>query len=276
MQKKIVEEVEITPEEVRQFFNNIPKEQRPTFGTQLKVAEIVVEPKISSAEKQTLIDRLNEYKKDVVENGASFRTKVVLYGEDPGMKQAGYIYKLNRSKPQMVREFREAAFSMREGEISEPFETENGFHIIKVEKVRGQEYDVSHILLMPKVSEEALKEARTRIENIRDSITSGKITFIDAARKYSERKETRVDGGQMINPKTQDYNFELTKMDPELYPQIQNLKDNEVSTVQIETDRRGKKTFKLLMVTDRIDEHEADYSRDYLKIKDLALNEKKI
>jgi peptidyl-prolyl cis-trans isomerase SurA len=80
----------------------------------------------------------------------------------------------------------------------------------------------------------------------------------------------------MINPRTQDYNFELTKMDPELYPQIQNLKDNEVSTVQIETDRRGKKSFKLLMVTDRIDEHEADYSRDYLKIKDLALDEKKI
>lgn len=277
MQEKIVEEVEITPEEVRQFFNKIPKEQRPRFGTELKVAEIVVEPKISAAEKQVIIDRLKEYRRDVVENGASFRTKVVLYGEDPGMRESGYIYKLNRKKPgSWSKAFRDVAFSLQEGEVSEPFESEFGFHIIKVEKVRGQEYDVSHVLLLPKVSDQALKEARARIDNIRQKVVAGDITFSEAAKESSDRKETKGDGGQMINPRTQDYKFELTKMDPELYSQIQNLKDGEVSPVYTESDRTGRVKFKILMVTDRINDHEADYATDYLKIKELALQEKQI
>ena len=218
MQAKIVEEVEVTPEEVRLFFNRIPKDERPTFGTELKVAQIVIEPKIAEDEKQKVIDRLKQFKADVIENGASFRSKAVLYGEDPGLKQSGYIYTLNRKKPRMVKEFRQAAFSLEEGGVSEPFETEFGFHIVYLEKIRGQEYDVSHILLIPKVSNDAVKEAKERLETIRKRIVDGDITFADAARESSDEKETRNDGGQLINPQTQDYSFELTKMEPELYP----------------------------------------------------------
>ncbi|NCO62973.1 MAG: peptidylprolyl isomerase [Flavobacteriales bacterium] len=276
MQAKIVEEVEVTPEEVREFFNKIPKDDRPTFGTELKVAQIVVEPKITPEEKQRVIDQLKQFKADVLENGASFRSKVVLYGEDPGIKQSGYIYTLNRKRPKMVKEFRQAAFSLQEGEISEPFETDFGFHIVYCEKIRGQEYDVSHILLIPKVSTDAIKEAKERIDKIRQRIVDGDISFADAARESSDEKETRNDGGQLINPETQDYNFELTRMDPELYSQIQNLKEGEVSLVQTERDRTDKIKFKILTVSDRVDEHEADYARDYLKIKEQALNEKKL
>ncbi len=276
MQASIVEELEVTPEEVRTFFNKIPEEQRPRFGTELKVAQIVAEPKVSDEEKQKIIDRLKGFKADVVENGASFRSKVVLYGEDPGLKESGYKYTLDRKKPRMVKEFRQVAFSLQEGEVSDPFETEFGFHIIYLEKIRGQQYDVSHVLLMPKVSVEAEKEAKERLEKVRERIVSGDITFAEAARVASDEKETRNDGGQLINPQTQDYNFELTRMDTELYSQIQNLKDGEVSLVQTEQDRTGNKKFKILMVTDRIEDHEADYARDYLKIKELALNEKRI
>jgi len=275
MQASIVEGIEATPEEVRTFFNKIPKEERPTFGTELKLAHIVAEPRVSQEEKQIVIDRLKGFKKDV-ENGASFRSKVVLYGEDPGIAQSGYIYTLDRKNPKMVKEFRQVAFGLQEGEVSEPFETEFGFHIIHLQKVRGQLYDVSHVLLKPKVSIAAEKEAKERLERIRDRIVSGAITFADAARAGSDQKETRGDGGQLINPKTQDYNFELTRMDTELYVQIQNLKDGEVSLVLTDEDRIGNKKFKILKVTDRIDEHEADYARDYLKIQELALNEKKI
>ena len=276
MQSKIIENVEITPEEVREFFNKIPKEQRPTFGTELKVAQIVVEPKVSEEEKQRVIDQLKQFRADVLENGASFRSKVVLYSDDKASISTGGKYVLNRKKPRMVKEFRQVAFSLQEGEISEPFETDFGFHIIYCEKIRGEEYDVSHILLIPKVSDKAIKEAKERIEKIRQHIIDGDISFADAAKESSDEKETRGDGGQLINPKTQDYNFELTKMDPELYSQIQNLKDGEVSLVQTEQDRTGKIKFKILTVTDRIDEHEANYARDYLKIKEQALNEKKI
>tara|TARA_R110000868_G_scaffold49156_9_gene158676 strand:+ start:839 stop:2326 length:1488 start_codon:yes stop_codon:yes gene_type:complete len=276
MQAKIVEDVEVTPEEVREFFNKIPKDERPTIGTELKVAQIVVEPKVTEEEKQRVIDQLKQFKADVIENGASFRSKVVLYSDDKASISTGGKYTLNRKKPRMVKEFRQAAFSLQEGEISDPFESEFGFHIVYLEKIRGQEYDVSHILLIPKVSNDAIIEAKERIEKIRQRIVDGDISFADAARESSDEKETRNDGGQLINPETQDYNFELTRMDPELYSQIQNLKDNEVSLVQTEKDRTDKIKFKILTVTDRINEHEADYARDYLKIKGQALNEKKL
>ncbi|UKM66320.1 peptidylprolyl isomerase [Flavobacteriaceae bacterium GSB9] len=276
MQAKIVSEIEITPEEVRTFFNKIPKDERPTFGTELKVAQIVAEPKVSAEENQKIIDRLKQFKTDIVENGASFRSKAVLYSEDPGSASRGGKYTLNRKQPKMVKEFRDVAFSLQEGEVSDPFKTDYGYHIVMLEKIRGQEYDVAHILLTPKVSDEAVEDAKARLEKVRKRIVDGDISFADAAREASDEKETRADGGQLINPTTQDYNFELTRMDPELYAQIQNLKDNEVSLVLKEEDRTGKVKFKILMVTDRIDEHEADYARDFLKIKELALEEKKI
>lgn len=276
MQQKIISEVEVTPEEVRQFYNNIPEDERPVFGTELKVSQIVIEPQVSEEEKQRVIDQLNQFKADVIENGASFRSKVVLYTDDKESVKTGGLYTLNRKQPRMVKEFREVAFSLQEGEISDPFETEFGYHVVYLEKVRGQEYDVRHILLIPRVSEEAVNEAREKLVKIRQRIVDGDITFAEAARESSDEKETRSEGGFLINPATQDYNFELTKMDPELYAQIQDLKDDEVSLIQTDRGRTGNVKFKILMVSDRIDEHVADYSRDYLKIKELALNEKQI
>jgi peptidyl-prolyl cis-trans isomerase SurA len=276
MQNKIIDEIEVTPEEVRQFFNDIPEDERPTFGTELKVSQIVIEPKVSEEEKQRVIDQLAQFKADVLDNGASFRSKVVLYTDDKESVKTGGLYTLNRKQPRMVKEFREVAFSLQEGEISDPFESEFGYHIVFLEKVRGQEYDVRHILLIPKVSEAAVKEAREKLVKIRQRIVDGDISFEDAARESSDEKETRSEGGFLINPATQDYNFELTKMDPELYGQIQDLKENEISLIQSDRGRTGNMKFKILKVSDRVDEHVADYSRDYLKIKDLALDEKRI
>ncbi len=276
MQTKVIEEVEITPEEVRQFFNKIPKAERPSFGTELKVAQIVVEPKVSMEEKERIINQLKQFKADVEENGASFRSKVILYGQDPGIKQSGYKYTLNRKKPRMVKEFREAAFALQEGEVSEPFETDFGFHIVYCEKIRGQEYDVSHVLLIPEVSDQAKIDAKETLDKIRQQIIDGDITFAEAAKEVSDDEVTKFDGGQLINPETQDYNFELTRMDPELYSQIQDLKDGQISQVVAEADRSNNLKFKILTVSDRIEDHDADYAKDFLKIKELALNEKKI
>jgi len=123
MQQKVVEEIEVTPEEVRQFFNTIPKEERPLFGTELRVAQIVVVPETSKEETDKVINRLREFKTDVLENGSSFTTKAVLYSEDPGSKRTGGKYTLNKKRPRMTKEFREVAFSLEEGDISEPFKT---------------------------------------------------------------------------------------------------------------------------------------------------------
>ena len=276
MQQTIVEEIEVTPDEVRQFFNKIAEDERPQFGTEMRVAQIVVIPETTKVEVDKVINRLNEFRADVVDNGASFTTKAVLYTEDPGSKRTGGKYTLNRKRPVMAKEFREVAFSLQEGEVSKPFKTDFGYHIIQLEKIRGQEYDVRHILLIPKVTSSAIKEAKEKLEKVRQSIVDGEITFADAAREASDEKETKFDGGQLRNPETQDYNFELTKMDPELYSQIQNLKDNEVSPVLKDEDRINPVKFKILTVTARVDEHEATFAQDYLKIKALALQEKQL
>ena len=276
MQQKVVEEIEVTPEEVRQFFNTIPKEERPLFGTELRVAQIVVVPETSKEETDKVINRLREFKTDVLENGSSFTTKAVLYSEDPGSKRTGGKYTLNKKRPRMTKEFREVAFSLEEGDISEPFKTDFGYHIILLEKVRGQEYDIRHILLRPKLTKDAITAAKEKLEKVRQSIAVGDVTFAQAALEASDEKETKFDGGQLRNPETQDYNFELTKMDPELYAQIQKLKDNEVSPVYQDEDRVNPIKFKILTVTQRTDEHEAEFAKDYLKIKALALQEKQL
>ena len=274
MQKKIVDEVEITPEEVRNFFKKLPKDELPVFGAEMEVAQIVVDPKITQAEKQKVIDRLNGFKKDIQE-GSSFATKAVLYSQDPGSRSSGGFYKMTRKTP-FVKEFKDVAFSLAEGEISAPFETEYGFHIIYLEKIKGQELELRHILLTPTVTKEALEEAKEKITLIRKRIMDKEISFADAARTMSDQKETRANGGILINPETQDTRFELTKMDPTLYSQVSNLKDNEISMPILDETKSGKKEYKIITVTNRINEHTADYAQDYVKIKDLALKEKQI
>lgn len=273
MTNKIIDEVSITPEEVRTFFNKIPEADRPMFGSELEVAQIVITPKVSESEKQAAIKRLKDIKKEV-EEGASFFGKAVLYTDDKASSSTGGYYKINR-KTQFVKEFKDVAFSLQEGEISEPFETDFGYHIIMVEKIRGQELELRHILIIPKVSDQAMREAKDQALLIKKRIADKEITFSEAAKQFSDEKETKNNGGILINPRTQDTRFELTKMDPALYREVANLKDNEVSYPVLE-ETQGKKTFKLYSVANRYDEHIADYAKDYTKIKSLALKEKQI
>ena len=276
MQSKIVDEIEITPEEVRSFFRQIPTNELPTFGTELEISQIVMEPEVKEEEKERIINQLKSFKVDVEERGLSFSSKAVLYSQDPGSRSSGGKYTLHRKKPRMVKEFRDIAFSMQEGQISDPFKTDFGWHILMVERIRGQEVDVRHILLTPKVDEEQLEEARKLLDTLRTRIIEKEITFEKAASQFSSEKETRLNGGSIINPTTGDRRFELTKMDPVLYNQIRDLEDEQISVPLLDEDRSGLKKYKILKVTNRYDEHTADYSKDYVKIKELALKEKKL
>jgi len=276
MQAKVVENVEITPEEVRAFFFAIPEEERPFFSAEVEVAQIVVEPEITEKAKTDVINKLNQLREDVLENGSSFATKAVLYSKDPGSASRGGLYEgITRNGP-MAKEFKDNAFSLLEGEVSEPFETDFGFHILMVDKIKGQEVDVRHVLLFPEVSQEVIDAAKTKIDTIRSSIVADSISFEVAARLYSDEKETRNNGGQLVNPATFDTKFDLNKMDPALSAQVYDLMEGEVSKVYTDRDRTGRSKFKILTVTKRFEEHQADYARDYEKIKELALREKQI
>ena len=274
MQGNIVEEIQVTPEEVRQFFNKIPEDERPVFGAELEIAQIIKEPKAPQEEKQKVIDRLKQIKQDVLENDASFNVKAILYSQDPGSKSKGGFYSMTRETP-FVKEFKDVAFSLQEGEISEPFETDFGYHIIYIEKIRGQEVDLRHILIAPEIPQSTMEKAVRELDTIRKHLLEGKYTFAQAALNFSDEKETKFDGGLLRNPVNFDSRFELTKMDPTLYNQVRNLKDEEISRPIKEDDPRGgAPKFKIMKISNRYDEHKADFAQDYLKIQELALREK--
>ena len=276
MQQKIVEPVEVTPEEIRIYYNDVLKDEPPVFGVELEISKIMIEPEVPEAEKQKVIDELNEYRRDIVENGSSFATKAVLWSEDESSRGDGGLFRDVTRKSSFVREFRDVAFSLQEGEVSEPFETEFGYHIIQVENVKGQKIDLRHILRIPKVTSESEAKAKDLIESIRKRIEDGELTFAEAAREFSDEKETASDGGILVNPTTQDRMFELKNLPPEIYPKVQNLKEGEVSLVFNNPTRTGRTRYEIYTVSDRVEEHKADFALDYVKIKNLALQAKQI
>lgn len=275
MQEKIVEEVTVTPDEVKQFFKVIPKDERPEIGAEIEMSQIVIEPKPNIEEVKTTIERLKGFRDDVINNGASFATKAVLYSQDPGSRSTGGKYTITRKDP-FAKEFKEAAFRQQEGEVSKPFKTDFGYHIVTVDKVLGQKREVRHILLVPEITNEVLNKYKSVADSLRKNITENKISFADAAKQYSDEKETRADGGIVINPVTSDKRFELTKLDPILYEQVSGLEEGEISKVLGEQDRQGNKFFKIIEVTKKLPEHIADFGKDYTKIQELALKQKKL
>ena len=187
MKQQIIKDVEVTPEEIRTFFNAIPADERPHFGTELEIAQIVVNPVAPKSSVQKVIDQLNDIKKDVEENGMSFSTKAILYSQDRAT--GGQVLTFNRNSA-FDKAFKDVAFTLQEGEISKPFESSFGWHIIQMDKIRGKEVSVRHILLMPDIPEEALNEAKEKISKIRERIINKELTFDEAARNFSDEQET--------------------------------------------------------------------------------------
>ena len=197
MQAKIVENIEVTPEEVRIFFESIPTIDLPIFGTELEISQIVIEPEVSEKEENRIINRLKTFKEDVIERGSSFASKALLYSQDPGSRSSGGKYTLHRKRPRMVKEFRDEAFSLEEGEISDPFKTDFGWHILKVDKIRGQEVDIRHILLTPKIESSQLQDAKKKLDTLRKRLIDEEISFSNAALAFSDEKEIWI---QELNP----------------------------------------------------------------------------
>lgn len=275
MQQSIIEKVEITPEEIRSYFDKIPLEERPFFGDEVEISQIVIKPEVPQDEKQKIIDRLNQFREDIVDNGASFGTKAVLYSQDPGSSSDGGRMVITR-KDGLDKDFKDVAFNLQEGEVSEPFASQFGYHIIKVEKVIGQNLEIRHILLIPDVTNTTVEAAKTEIDSLRNKIINKEITFGAAAKLFSDEEQTAANNGKLINPTNGDSRFELTKIDPELYEQVVNLEEGDVSLILRDQERNGKTFFKMITLNKRYKEHKADFVQDYMKIKELALRDKQL
>jgi peptidyl-prolyl cis-trans isomerase SurA len=274
MQQELTSDIDITPEEVKRYYNSLKEEGNlPEIGAEIELSQIVLNIEPSEAEIEKTIERLKEIKKEV-EEGASFKMKAILYSDDPGVTQNNGFYSIERNSP-FVKEFKEAAFSLEEGQISEPFKSEFGYHILMVEAIKGKQRDVYHILMQPRADEEAVERIRDSISKYREEILKMEITFDEAVLKYSDDKDTKLNKGVLMNPVSGDTHFELTRMDPELYSKVSSLKEGELSPVFLDETRQGRKMFKFLLLKSKTEAHEADLAKDYEKIMDLALQKKK-
>jgi len=273
----ITEKIDVTPEEVRTYFKNLEVDNNlPEFSAEIELAQIVKYVKPSEEEVERVINKLNELKKEI-EEGYSFRLKAIINSDDPAVSGngagAGGKYTITRESG-FIKEFKEVAFSLDEGEISEPFESGFGYHIIQVEKIKGQERDVRHILIQPKISAEELQKSKEELAKIREEILKGEITFEAAVLKYSDDEDTKNNKGLILNPNTNDTRFDLTLIGPDLYAKVNNLKAGEITEPFYEEVRGGEKMHKILLLKSKDDTHTANFTKDYEKIQQLALQKK--
>lgn len=273
-QKKITENIDVTPEEIRIYFKGLQdKGELPEIPAEVQLQQLVIKAEPTEEEKDRVINKLKEIKKEI-ENGASFKLKAIINSEDPGVAQNGGKYVITKDSP-FIKEFKETAFSLDVNQISEPIKSAFGYHIIQLHKVKGNQREVSHILMQPEVSDDKLKETKEEIEKIVADIKEGKITFEEAVKKYSEDEETKNSAGIIMNPYTQEPTFELTRMPPELFARISELKKGDLSDIYYDETREGEKMYKVILLKDKTDTHKADLVEDYVRMQEFALAKKK-
>ncbi len=273
-QQKITEKIDVTPEEVRLFYNGLKeKGELPEFSAEIELAQIVIKAKPTKEETERILDKLTELKKEI-EDGASFKMKAIINSDDPGVTNNGGQYEVTKES-QFIKEFKEMAFSLDVGQVSKPFKSEFGYHLMQLHQVKGNMRVASHILMQPDVPDSKLTETRNKAEKIVEDIKSGKITFEAAVEKYSDDDETKNSAGLIVNPYTGESTFNLTGMDPALYARVAELQKGELSDVFFDENRSGEKMYKFMIMRDRTNTHIADLVNDYVKIQELALTKKK-
>lgn len=275
--ESIISEITITPDEVRTYFKSLETENvLPEFGAEIELAQIVIYGKPTRDEIQRVKDKLNQIKTDV-ENGSSMQMKALLNSDDPSVSGkgmgAGGFFSINRDSG-FDKTFKEVAFSLTEGEVSDPFKSDFGYHVIQVEKIRGQQVDLRHVLIQPNIDDGKLKEAEETLTKVKKEIEEGVTTFEQAVLSYSQDKDTATNEGVLVNPQTGDSYFELLRMDPTLYSSVASLNAGEMTEPFYDETRNGEKMFKILLLKSKSEPHIADYVQDYVKIQAMALQKK--
>jgi len=266
----ITDKVNITPNEVTDFYNAF-KYQLPQVKDEVVLSKIVMFPKLTDAHKQEIIDKLKKIKQDILD-GETFENKARIYSDDPGSAANGGLY-TNIGRGKMVKIFEATALNLQEGEISDPVESEFGFHIIQLVKKSGKLYDARHILLKAEPNAEEIATAKAEMEQIRKDILEGKTTFKDAAYKHSDDKNTKFNAGVIPAEDGSDRQEKINLPATVAY-QIAGVNKGDLTEVFMD-ELNQKKAVVLMKVNDIIPEHSLDIATDFERIKSFALNKKK-
>lgn len=275
IEQKLTGTLSVTPQEVVDFYNSIPKDSLPTIEQEYEFSQIVKIPQISEEEKESVKARLNDYRERILK-GTKFSTIATLYSEDPASaKKGGELGFFSRGD--MVGEFENAAFALQDGEISPIIETKYGFHIIQMIERRGNQVNCRHILLQPKVTSQQLGEAYKELEEIKEKIDKGEITFEEAIVKYSD-DPSKVNQGLIVNPYNASAIFTKDVIN-ETMSNIEKVDFNAMKQGEITKPVKFKtelsEAYRLIKVNRKTDAHKVDLTLDYDKVQASALDNKK-
>ena len=268
---RITEKADVTPNEVTDFFNTY-RYQLPQVKDEVSLSQIVMYPKLTDAHKNEIIARLNKIKEDILA-GESFESQARIYSDDPGSAANGGLY-TNIAKGKMVKPFEAAALNLQEGELSEPVESEFGYHLIQLVKKSGKMYDARHILLKAEPNADEIATARKELDSIRTLILEEKLTFKEAAFRFSDDKRTKFNAGIITSEDGSD-KMEKLNLPPTISYQIAGLNKGDITDVFQDTQAQDKKVVSIVKIDDVIAAHQLDIATDYDRIKQMALNKKK-
>ncbi|MGL4630636.1 MAG: peptidylprolyl isomerase [Leadbetterella sp.] len=273
MRQTIVKGVSVTPKEVKDFFEEIPKDSLPKIPSEVKLSQIVRLGIVTKNQKDDIIRKLNDLK-DQVSKGADFAELAKQFSEDPGSgPKGGDLGWAKRGN--MVPEFEAAAMRLDSGKLSDIVESDFGYHLIQTLEMRGQEYHARHILMSPDYSILDMSEPKRFLDSIKTLITADSIKFEKAVKAHSQDKETFEAGGIIMDPESGSNMLSLdVNMEPNLYFAINSLKKGEISSPMNYRNQRGKTGVRIVQIVDMKPEHIASYEYDYEKLKAYALNQK--
>lgn len=268
--QRITEKADVTPNEVTDFYN-LYKSQLPEVKDEISLAQIMMYPKLTEAHKEDLIKRLKKIKQDIA-GGETFESQARIYSEDEGSAANGGLYK-NIFKGQMVKPFEAAALNLQENEISDPIESEFGYHIIQLIKKSGKVYDARHILLKATPTDDEIKTAKAKLDSIKGLVIAGKMTFKDASFKFSEDKRTKFNAGIIPGADGSD-KIERESIPGTISYELAGLNKGDI-TAAFEDEDNKRKVVKIIKMEDVIPAHQITMETDYNRIKQMALNKKR-
>ena len=276
MQRKLIENIKVTPAEVRRYFKNLPADSIPYIPTQVEVQLITIEPKIPVEEIDRVKARLREFTERITSGETSFSTLARLYSEDKGSAVHGGELDF-MGKGVLAPEYANVAFNLNDpNKISKIVETELGFHIIQLIEKRGDRVKTRHILLKPRVADGDLMAALSRLDSIADDIRNNKFTFEEGATHISSDKDTRMNKGLLPNTNTGTSKFEMQELPSEIARAVNTLNVNEISKPFILINKKGKEVCAIVKLKSRVKGHKATLTEDFQAMKDVVLQKKQV
>lgn len=275
MRAKVIADISVTPNEVRTFFNNIPKDSLPYFNQEVEISEIVYKAKPNDVQKGLAKAKLADIREQIASGKMTFEELAKKFSQDPGSgREGGDLGWAKRGK--FVPEFEAAAYKLEPGEMSQLVESEFGFHLIQMIERRGNTIHTRHILIKPEVTDDDYAEARAKLDSVRQLIVKDSMTFSYAVKNFGDKSnQSYHNDGRMTNPASGNNTFETRDLDPDTYFATDTMKINSLSSPIEVALPTGEKYYRLVKLNSKTSPHRANLLQDYNKIQQAAIEQKK-